>query len=291
MSAALTAGVAPIASAFTYNDSNLILVFRKDGFNDVEYNVGSISNYLNQVNGTKMTVTNWNLGTVKANYNNSLSGVDFILFATTSTTNTPPLAVWLSDANLGAVTPPTDLTLSKWTQLRGTLSAVGTDALAYSQGSATNLYSVIGSDASSYSSHASDSTVMGLAPFTVESTNPATVLFYEVKFSGTTPKPNSKLIGSFTLDATGVLTFTAGPLSTQADLVAARVTKIERASGVSTVYFTTTNAQNYRLWYLNQLNPWSWASNTTTVAGDGTVKSLTDNTAQGKRFYRVEATH
>ena len=291
LSAVLTAGLAPVASAFVYNDSDLILVFRKDGFNDVEYNVGSISNYLGKANGAKLTVTNWNFTTVKANYNNSLAGVNFVLFATTSTTNAAPLALWLSDANLGASTPPKDLTLSKWSQLRGTLSAVGTDAVAYSQGSATNLYAVIGSDGSSYSSHVVDSTVNGLAPFTVESTNPATVLFYEVKFSGANPKPNSKLIGSFNLDAAGVLTFTAGPLSSQADLVAARITKIDRSSGVSTVSFTTTNAQNYRLWYVNQLNPLSWASNTTTVAGDGSVKSLTDNSALGKRFYRVEATH
>ena len=40
---------AQIASAFTYGEGDLLLVFRADGFNDVEFNIGTVSNFLGKV--------------------------------------------------------------------------------------------------------------------------------------------------------------------------------------------------------------------------------------------------
>ena len=93
------AAVMPSASAFTYADGDLLLVFRKDGFNDVEFNIGSVSNYLGRANGTKLTVSNWDLNLVRANFNNSLASVKFLLVAATSSTDTSR-RIWSTSAQL-----------------------------------------------------------------------------------------------------------------------------------------------------------------------------------------------
>src|SRR6266487_452522 len=82
----LAAGTACSAGAFNYSDSDLLLVFRKDGFRDVEFDLGSVSNYLGKAAGTKLTVSKWDLAGVRANFNNSLASVKFLLVDETATT-------------------------------------------------------------------------------------------------------------------------------------------------------------------------------------------------------------
>src|SRR5437762_6409528 len=89
---ALLASSTGLLQAFVYSDSNLLLVFRRDSsgatsFNDVEFNLGSITNFLSVANGTTITVSNWDLNLVKAQYNNSLSSVKFILLSSTAATD------------------------------------------------------------------------------------------------------------------------------------------------------------------------------------------------------------
>src|SRR6266851_7099701 len=93
----LFAGWAQLLAAFTYNDTDLLLVFRKVNFNDVEFNLGSVSNYLGHATGTTIAVTNWDLGLVASNFNNTLDNVDFLLVAATAVTD-PLRRVWLTDA-------------------------------------------------------------------------------------------------------------------------------------------------------------------------------------------------
>jgi len=282
-------GLAPVASGFNYSDSDLLLVFRQDGFNDVEFDLGSVSNYLGLANGTKVTVSGWDLNLVKSNYNNSLSGVKFILVAATSLSAVPP-AVWCSSAELAPATPPTDLPRSQWGNLQSKFSSVGTLAAAYTFTNSVQAYVITTTDASSYTSIASDGgqydagSVSGFAPFTVESDNPGTVLFYRLK-AANRPQPAAALIGSFTLDASGVLTFTAGPL--QQALVRPSIS-IQRVGTTTTVSFPSVNNQTYQLWYLDQLgSPWSWTSVPGTVSGNGLTQSLTDTTSGSRRFYQV----
>ena len=110
------------AHAYIYNESDVLLVFRKTGFNDVEFDIGSISNYLGKANGTVITVTNntgltngWNFGLTRSNYNNSLSGVNFLLIAATSLSDSVK-RVWATDVDPNdvplEVTPSTRTTTS-----------------------------------------------------------------------------------------------------------------------------------------------------------------------------------
>src|SRR5260370_10866723 len=64
----LFAGWTQVLVAFTYNDTDLLLVFRKANFNDVECNLGSVSNFLGHATGTTMAVTNWDLGLVQSKF-------------------------------------------------------------------------------------------------------------------------------------------------------------------------------------------------------------------------------
>src|SRR5262245_26024894 len=100
-------------SAFTYNDSDLILVFRKEGFNDVEFNLGTVSNYLGKANGTRMTISNFDINLVRSNYNNSLANVKLLLISATSATD-PSRRIWSTSSQLAPSTPPTDLSSSRW---------------------------------------------------------------------------------------------------------------------------------------------------------------------------------
>src|ERR1041385_7261884 len=171
------AGAVQSAGAFTYSDSDLLLVFRRDGFNDVEFNLGSVSNYLGRMSGTTMTVGGWDLNLVKANYNNSLASVKFLLGGSTSATDASR-RIWSSSAQLAPSTPPTDLSGSRWNSLHSKLSYVGTEATNFTAGSASASFVVASSEVSSYTYIVSDggqvdaTTIAGLEPFAVEAENP-----------------------------------------------------------------------------------------------------------------------
>lgn len=287
--AALLAGTVPLASAFTYSDGDLLLVFRKDGFKDVEFNVGSVSNLLGRANGTKVTISNWDLNLVNTTFNNNLNGVKYVLLAATDTTNALRRD-WATSSSLNPLTPVTDLSGSKWGTLRAKISAIGTEATNITAGSASTSYVPDLNASSSYTVIVNEgqgldlATLGGSASFPVESDVPGTLLFYELKISNANPKPAALLVGSFCLDAAGVLTFTAGPLT---PLPRPTITVV-RTNTVNTISFLTTDCGNYRLRYTSDLaGPWTIAP--TIIMGDGTTKSLTDTTALALRFYVVEA--
>src|SRR5205823_313719 len=74
-----------VQAGFTYKDTDLLLVFRKDGAtNDVIYDVGSISNYLGQANGTMLTVNGFDFSRVQSVFGTDLSGVNYVLMAATT---------------------------------------------------------------------------------------------------------------------------------------------------------------------------------------------------------------
>jgi len=287
--AVLAASATYSAGAFTYSDSDLLLVFRKDGFRDAEFNLGSVSNYLGKAAGTKLTVGDFL--SVRTNFNNSLASVKFLLVAATAGTD-PLRRAWITSAGLNPPTPPTDLSGSRWGALRGKIGFVGSEATAITLTNATQSYFAATSDPSSYTYIVSDgglvdaSTIGGLAPFVVDVENPATLLFYELKVSNTAVKPAAAVMGSFALEATGVLTFTAGPL--QAGLPQPQIVGITRAANTSSVSFSTTNGATYRLRFSDVLGS-AWTTLSTSVTGDGTTKTITDTASGPQRVYSVEA--
>src|ERR1041385_3452924 len=102
--AALLAGTVPLASAFTYSDGDLLLVFRKDGFKDVEFNVGSVSNLLGRANGTKDTIINWHRNLDNTTSNTNVNGLNYVLRAATDTTNALRRD-WATSSSLNPLTP------------------------------------------------------------------------------------------------------------------------------------------------------------------------------------------
>jgi hypothetical protein len=284
------AGGACTASAFTYADADLLLVFRKDGFNDVEYNLGSVSNYLGKPDGTRLTVSNWDLALVRSNFNNSMAGVKFTLLAATAVDAQIP-RVWLTSTDLDPDIPPTDLSGSRWRSLRSLISSMGNEAQAYTATNATQVYKVPPSDPSSFTFIASGggqldaSTISGLAPFTVEAVNPTTLAFYEIKTTNSTPRPPAALVGSFYVNGAGALKFVAGPIL---PLPQPNILTFYRSNTVNRITFPSADGVNYRLRYSADVES-AFTTSATAVPGDGSNKILSDNTSQSRRFYAVEA--
>ena len=279
-------------SAFTYTNSNLLLVFREGNpFNDVEFNIGSVSNFLGRPNGTVITVNNWDVNLVRANFNNSLANVKFILLAV-SEANDSPKRAWLTDANQTDV--PTDITGSAWSKLYSKISYVGAQAAAATfTNSSSQVYVTNASDASSYTQIASSgdqdvTTLSGASPFPVEGIIPATNRFIELKASSVIPKPVATVVGTFAITSAGVLTFTAGP--PQVTPTASHIVSIARSGTQNSVTFSTVSGANYRLRYSTDLTPTgaSWTVLPTSVAGNGSNQTLTDTTGAAQRFYLVE---
>jgi hypothetical protein len=93
--------------------------------------------------------------------------------------------------------------------------------------------------------------------------------------------------GLFSLTAAGGLTFTAG-----APLPQPVILSIRSSGNTYSISFTTAAGGNYRLRYASSLGNGTkvtaWNILSTTVAGDGSPKTLTDNVADAQRFYAVE---
>ncbi len=62
------------------------------------------------------------------------------------------------------------------------------------------------------------------------------------------------------------------------------------SAGTVSIKFPTQNGHSYTVYYSTSLNPASWLTLSSGIAGDGTVKTATDSTAGGaSRFYKVLA--
>ena len=199
-----------VLPGFTYTDTDLLLVFRKDGFSDVLFNLGSVSNYLGLAPGTLVSVANWNYGLVAANFG-SLSGVKYALLA--ATPSVAPQRAWFSDGN-GANTP-TDETFSKWGGQYSKVNAIGAAAATYYNSSNQSLI-LPSSDVGSYTYIASSggaldvTTLSGTVPFPVEIDFGGWMRLFELNVSGAIPKPAATQVGAFALTMDGQLSFTAG---------------------------------------------------------------------------------
>jgi len=188
----------PLAQAWTYQDEQALLVFRKPGFNDVVFNIGSVSNFLNKPNGYSATVTGWDLGRVTGTFGADLTAdVRVIVLATTSSSSANRRA-WVSSADLN--TPVYDQTPSVWQgQLYGKINAIGTKPLGYAT-SSTNTYEIAPTHISAYDYIVSDAGVNtanlpklgGTVPFKVESPIAATLKFWEIKPSTANPNPRRR---------------------------------------------------------------------------------------------------
>jgi hypothetical protein len=315
--AALALLPALTASAWNYNDGDVLLIFRESAIpstypspnNDVEFDLGSVNNFLGHTNGYTTTVTGWSLANVQAVYGSDLTGVSLILIAATSPTNANPAAYFSAALPqtfwLNGVAPYNtayNVSSSVWQAAWTKINSIGTRPGLYLPASQqTASYSFAPSSVLSYDRIVASDDYMkagaqntinadwlpqfgGSAPFTVEGVAPGSFGFLAVPATNSVSRSLDNYIGTFTITAAGVLTFTAGPPTPA-------VTGITHSGGASTVSFTTGLSGNYSLAYTNQLGgSTNWPVVGGSLVGDGNTNSLNYTSADNAGFFKVVRT-
>lgn len=293
---ALLASV-PAARAWTYSDRDVLLIFRASGFNDVEFDLGNVSQFTNVTSGTTIPVSGWSLNLVTNTFGADLTGVSVILAASTSQYD-PNAAAWLTSGDPSAVAY--QLTPSQWqSRLWSIINSIGTRPVIYLlPTSGANGYKIDPSSSYKLASYDNIVTAGGInagsiaqfggnAAFTVEGVSPASLGFWQISPTSTVPKPVASYLGTFQITAAGALTYTAGAPKPG-------VTGITHSGGVSTVSFTTAVGGSYWLAYTNKLvgvgSSTNWPIVSGPITGDGNNNSLSHTTADTAGFYRVTRT-
>ena len=277
---------APPARAWVYNDGDVLLVFRKSGL-DIEYDLGSVTNFLGRTNGYTVAVTNWDPSQVTNNVaGSSFINADVALLATGPTnylTSPEPNTTAYSVDSQGA------------DGLHGIISGVGTGPLiplAIPSNSPTAYVIDTGgiNENSSYDyivsggHFGSEIPVLGGAsPFKVEQAVPASLDFWQVQVSAVYPNPPpDTLIGVFTVATNGAITFVAGPRHP-------KITGVTRTGTVSALSFATTVGNTYAVAHTNVLGGAlsTWPVDTTTLTGDGYTDTLYHTNSGAVEFYNV----
>lgn len=287
LAAAAFLAAPPSSQALNYLPGRLLLVFRADGFSDFEIDLGPVSSFVGVAAGTKVPVA-YDTNAVKANFNNSLGGVKFSLAAATALGDSNP-RIWLGDLNL--TTTPKDVTLSKFSTIRGKIEAAGAQAAAITSSNAAP-YVVSPTDVNSFSYIVSGGTggnvgtMNGDAPFAIDPANPTTLKFYELHISNAATKPDATFLGGFTIDVSGALYFTAGQLPA----LAQSNISVARTGNSSSVSFTTQMGANYRLLYATDLLG-AWTQTGSKIAGTGASLNITDSSSDAVRFYQIQTVY
>ncbi len=300
---------ARLAGAFTYSDNDLLLIFRENSFNDVEFNLGSVTNYLGLPAGTTLTVTGFDSGLVRSNFASpNFANVKFLLVAAAN--NQAALQnIYITDAD-PAVAQPLNLTSGPWKNLQRFISFVGGQAATATTTNAVESRVISPNDPTSYSYIASDggvediTTISGAAAsgtfpptaFVVENTigqsgANSVSPFFQLQGNVNSGKPSLQ-IGSFSFSTNGVLTFTAG--ASLPALTPPTILGITRAAQVNTITIASTAGVNYRLLYTNDTGLTSASTVWTAlpaVPGTGSPLNLQDTSADTDRFYIVEASY
>jgi hypothetical protein len=285
---------ANVALGFTYQDQDVLLVFRKDGFNDVEFNLGPITQFRSIAPGASLAVTNWDPGVVTNQFLFSDGAQVTILAATSSSAS--PKKVWLSNAEPSST--PADLTPSQWQGIWSKINSVGTRAALGSGNTPGNSWVVSPTSQNSFTWIASNSGSLpsaikrlgGATAFNVVSPLPVSLRLFEVKATTASPKPASVQLGTFQVGTDGTIVYTAASGTVAPGPVT--ISGIQLIQGVPTITFPSVTGVNYRLRFSNVLSgpPSKWSIGTSVVPGTGQPAALTDTDAVGLgRFYSVES--
>lgn len=286
--------------AFNYQDSDVLLVFRKDGANDVLFNLGSAAQLTGVPSGQTVAVPGYNSALVKSTYGVTDTGelesdIRFAVVASTRPDAAQKMA-WLSCSE-DAVTP-LDRTASQWQSLWSKINAVGVKAMQFTQTNSTTTYTVEPSHFSSYSTvinisaPAAAPKLGGASAFVVEGVIPAKVRWFEVKPSTLGTKPNARQVGYFTFSADGALKFTAGVEGGVTDpIVQAPAKSVVVATGRATVAFDGKAGTSYRLRYSSNIAlPLSqWTVGSSLVTGANASATLSESASDPARFFVIEA--
>ncbi len=293
----ISAASVPLAEAYTYEDGNLLLIFRKPGFNDVEFNLGDVSTLTALPEGTERVITGWDLPLVQTQYDLT-DDVRFLLIATTPS-DAVNRSSWLTSADPGVAA--VDRTQAQWRLLWARINAVGTRPIGtFGIPNTTNSYVISPDHPSSFSFVTSNGGLQpGLIPrlgddskFVVEQKIPGTSVFYAIKPSTVNPKPAATRVGSFEFTADGVLKFTAGSGVVVPPLESTEITGITSNDGKARITFKTKSGIRYRLRVSPDLATAkdSWTLVAGEVTGDGAEASIEFPSPEGTaQFYSVES--
>jgi hypothetical protein len=205
------------AFAFSYTDQDLLLIFRRDGANDVIYDLGSVTNFLGRPAGFQMKVAFDKSVALGAYQNNLANGVHFSLMATTA--GATPIAqkrLWVSSAN--PADQPLNSLPSVLSSMGSLVASVGRNANQQAGGNGVQSWSVPASANTSYTYvMTGDGTnpqgvdlLNGYWSYNVAGLIPSSVRFFQVQGSSVKPHPPAIQVGSFSLSAAGSLVFVAG---------------------------------------------------------------------------------
>jgi hypothetical protein len=281
----------PLARAWTYHDEDVLLVFRKPGYDNVLFNLGNISQFLNKPSGYSAPVSNFDLNLVTSTFGSDLSDDVRVVMLAVSSSFSANKRAWLSSAEPN--TQAYDRTLSQWqSQLYSKINAIGDKPQSYTQTSAVPSYVISPNHISSYDYIASNAHIAdnelpklgGSASFTVEQAIPASLQFWEIKPSSEIPKPASTLVGTFTFGNDGVLKFGVGGVTPP------NILGITQANGTNVIRFSTTAGGTYRARGTSDLTiPLSgWPVVSGSVVGNGAIQSLAITNLGPIGFFSVE---
>jgi len=122
-------GASALRGGTTYQDGDVLLIFRQTGQNDVEYDIGNISQFTNHPNGYAAAVTGWDPTVATGVFGSDLTGVSVIIASTTSLTNANRTS-WLSSGNPTATI--SDVTPTIWQgNLWSVINAIGNRPKTY----------------------------------------------------------------------------------------------------------------------------------------------------------------
>jgi hypothetical protein len=117
----------------------------------------------------------------------------------------------------------------------------------------------------------------------VEQTIPGSFDFWAIQPTSVYPNsPPDQLIGTFTINSSGTLTFVSGPRPST-------ITGVSHSGNVSAIQFTTTVGNHYSVAYTNQLGgAGAWPVDVNTVIGNGSIDTINHtNNSQSVEFYRI----
>jgi hypothetical protein len=308
------------AQSFQYNQTDLLLGFRKTGGNQDNFelvvNLGSIATFSNLPPGTNITITNYSSSQLSSAFAN-FSNLNWSVCAASHpvVAGYPDRTIWLSlpRANVNVqTTPVTRASSGAQTQIGGNIQS----ALAGAQflsgqigGSNANNNAVLvrepindPNNLSAFISGQFDTTIstwQDTLGFNVEVKTPASFTspvrcdFYEIRPTGSvdphsgSTNGNSYFLGFFELGTNGVMTFTRASVSSSLPKPTLSLTRTGTTNRIS---FGTTNGPTYTLFFTNtgglsqSISNWPTGG---TLTGNGSNNTFTNVTTDTNRFYSV----
>jgi hypothetical protein len=305
------------AQTFAYNYRDLVLSFRKvqrnggtRGQYDFEVNLGPVTNYLNLQPGAVKTITEFSSSQLSAVFD-SLNNLSWSVSAgnPSSSSGMPLNTLWVTSGRVTDLAqpeanPPATGSVSSQSLARSQVLSIGSNAqqysgtpdLVYNTPTAVRVPEGSGFEYSAYVGAGGD--LNGTFWRDIENTTPTGFAgsagvsrsdLYELKTSS--PGAPATRIGVFELHPDGSIVFQRAG-GTSPAVPPAPVVTLARSGDISTISFATTNGFNYSLRFTNNAGlaaPVStWPMRPNVAVGNGSIQSVTDQTTDRDRVYRVE---